>query len=134
MTNEVALSDIKKRFQQEQFRKELHSFADSIANTLCDKCNMPVKPQNSVAIFEWINTMGHFINYFNYGNRHLEPESDEDGIVTCEGSPSRFQLINSLPDPRPEWHSEGQDEYALAIWQLMQAEFAPKASLPEQKG
>lgn len=86
----------------------------------CDKCNLPVPSHNNVAVFEFINSLGHWLNGFNL-NRHIEPITNESGVVICEGSPSRWQDIAGVPDSRPEYQRQGdRPQEAMAIWTLMQ--------------
>lgn len=85
----------------------------------CDKCQEQVPLRNNAGVFDFINKQGDWTQFFN-GSRHLEPVVDEQGIVICEGSPSRWAMIGGLPDEREEYKDNKSDPMAQAIWGLMQ--------------
>lgn len=94
----------------------------------CDKCGKPVDSWNNAAVFDWINHLGTDWTSYFYANRHLEPVADEEtGIVTCPGSPSRWQHVSALPDERPEYKKDlstpqAQEDlyWGRRIWDFMQ--------------
>lgn len=62
--------------------------------TTCDKCGIEVPERNDVAIFEAHRTGNVFFYLVN--SRHLLPVV-ENGVVVCEGSPSRAQYLEGQP-------------------------------------
>lgn len=123
MADPIVPNNFKQRFKDKQYLKELHKFAEGTLKIKCDKCSGPVVPENSVSIWDYLLTSGHWINYFN-SNRHMEPVTDKHGVVICEGSPSRWQKIAGIPDSRPEYRDEsGPNDICVAAWELMQREF-----------
>lgn len=86
--------------------------------------------KNNVAIFEFLNKIGHWANLLNY-NRHVQPVTGEHGVVICEGSPSRWKAISGLPDPRPEYQSVQENgPVAIQIWNFMQTFGTPEIESP----
>ena len=60
----------------------------------CDKCGLPVEPQNDAVSLQYVLELGRLpetMEQFMYGARHLLPT---DG---CEGSPSRAQYLEGQP-------------------------------------
>ncbi|MBI5465131.1 hypothetical protein HY946_00795 [Candidatus Gottesmanbacteria bacterium] len=77
---------------------------------------------NNAGVFEYINHLRHWTQLLNR-TRHLQPVTNEQGLVICEGSPSRWQSISGLPDERLEYQKpagEARDPMAEAIWEFMQ--------------
>lgn len=110
-----------RRFDSTEFLKGLLGYIERIKQYgPCDKCGRPVPPNNNVAVFEYLNTGGHWSNELNL-NRHVEPVVDGSGVVICEGSPSRWQDISGMPDLRVEYRSgKGPNAVAQDMWQFMQ--------------
>ena len=108
----------------QDFIRELHKFAASVASQPCDKCGLPVPAQNSAIIFAYINSLGTDWTLHFAGNRHLQPVADADGVVICEGSPSRWQYVTGVRDSRPEYARPDKDdessESGYKIWEIMQ--------------
>lgn len=110
--------------ERPNFIDQLMKFARSVSNRPCDKCKQPVPTSNSALVFEFINSLGTNWTIMFAENRHLEPVSDHNNVIVCEGSPSRWQKIKGIPDSRPEYkinklNTEDQ-AIADAIWQIMQ--------------
>lgn len=119
-----------------EFREGLHAFVEVLwkEHSTCDKCHEPVEPQNSAVLFDFIvSGMSMEFAAFVAANRHLESIVGADGIVMCEGSPSRWQGISGI-DIRNIGAEQGDpNEYSQAIWQIMQQEFAPEHHEDEKR-
>lgn len=60
---------------------------------VCDKCGRPVDPSNNVARLDFL--CGYLMAFMAIP-RHFLP-FEENGVVVCEGSPSRAQYIEGQP-------------------------------------
>lgn len=88
--------------KENRFVQSLRKYAEGREGP-CDKCGQPVPSWNNAAIFEFINTSGNWLNGLNL-NRHLLPVVDDNGVVLCEGSPSRSKyLTQGMADDRKEY-------------------------------
>jgi hypothetical protein len=82
---------------------------------LCDKCNTEVKSNNDATILDAIINNNPESILFNHA-RHLLPVV-ENGVIICEGSPSRAQYIEGQKrDTRgykyyPEYESVVREAY-----------------------
>lgn len=63
----------------------------------CDRCGLPVPPDNSAAVFDRLESCGLAILCITTRDRHILPISDDDGKVVCLGSPSRAQYFPGQP-------------------------------------
>jgi hypothetical protein len=63
--------------------------------SLCDKCGRQVDLANDASLLDAI-VFGEPVSILFHGARHLLPVV-EDGVVVCEGSPSRLQYLQGQP-------------------------------------
>lgn len=77
-----------------------------MSGLVCDKCHQPVNQDNDAALLDAIALDNPL--YALATPRHLLPVMDEDGVVLCEGSPSRAQYLPNQPrDTRGyEWDED----------------------------
>ena len=102
--------------------------ADHKRSDCCDKCHRPVSRDNSTTYFEALLTGNPFILLYN--PRHLLPVI-ENGVVVCEGSPSRAQYLPGQErDTRPEfaYRPEYEQRYRQAYNQMQREIAAANAS------
>lgn len=77
----------------------------------CDKCSLPVEPENDATLLEAIRYKSEKRPSFllSVSSRHLFPVYDGEKQRVCEGSPSRAQYLEGQPrDKRPEYCFKGQ--------------------------
>jgi hypothetical protein len=112
-----------------EFLEQVRNFARTVDGKPCNKCKLSVPIPNSVLVFDYINsgaTDWTLLPALSV-NRHLEPVADEQGVVICDGSPSRWQCILGVKDERPEYTTnDDQNPTALAIWELMKMLGSPE--------
>jgi len=87
----------------------------------CDKCGEKVPRSNDASWFDAIMT-GNSSCILFLQPRHLMPVI-KNGVIVCEGSPSRAQLLPGIPrDTRGYTLDETRVQAAIAAWDQMQSE------------
>ncbi len=89
----------------------------------CDKCGGSVPFGNDAFVLDLLmGTLPREPFHYPINSRHLEPVIDENNVVVCEGSPSRWQDISSLVDRNRRGYAHGEQwaEKARKAYSFMQ--------------
>lgn len=86
----------------------------------CDKCSGDVPFGNDAVTFDSImGTIPWHPLYSPNNKRHLRPVVDSSGVVICEGSPSRWQVISSTEDTKGFNLDEERSKIAKEVFSIM---------------